>query len=230
MKNLPFYIPASFILTTGLTICFFYRATNRSKAVLIFALLLLSVQMVVALTGFFMVTTTSPPRLILLAPPVGLIIIALFLSAKGKRFLDSLDLKFLTLLHVVRLPVELVLYWLFLHKAVPELMTFEGRNFDLFSGLTAPLVYYLGFVKKKLSPNILLLWNLVCLALLFNIVINAILSAPTPFQQFAFDQPNIAILYFPFIWLPGFIVPVVLLAHLATIRRLVSISGEKKFL
>ncbi|HVF96549.1 MAG TPA: hypothetical protein VM871_04480, partial [Flavisolibacter sp.] len=37
---------------------------------------------------------------------------------------------------------------------------------------------------------------------------------------FAFDQPNIAVLYFPFIWLPSFIVPVVLLSHLVCIRQL----------
>ena len=40
------------------------------------------------------------------------------------------------------------------------------------------------------------------LALLVNIVGNAILSAPFQFPQFAFDQPNHAVLYFPFIWLP----------------------------
>jgi hypothetical protein len=66
----------------------------------------------------------------------------------------------------------------------------------------------------------ILVWNFICLALLANIVINALLSTPFPFQQFAFDQPNIAILYFPFNWLPTFIVPVVLFGHLLSIRRL----------
>jgi len=35
-----------------------------------------------------------------------------------------------------------------------------------------------------------MLWNFVCLGLLLNIVINALLSLPSAFQQFAFDQPN----------------------------------------
>jgi hypothetical protein len=65
-------------------------------------------------------------------------------------------------------------------------------------------------------------WNFICLGLLLNIVINAILAAPFPFQQFAFDQPNRGVLYFPFIWLPGFIVPAVLLSHLVNIRQLLS--------
>lgn len=132
--------------------------------------------------------------------------------------MDGLDIKTLTLLHIVRIPVEIVLFWLFVHNTVPELMTFEGRNFDIFSGITAPIVFYFGFVKKRLNKKVLLAWNVICLGLLINIVTNAILSAPFPFQQFAFDQPNTAVLYFPFNWLPACVVPLVLFSHLVAIR------------
>jgi hypothetical protein len=106
-------------------------------------------------------------------------------------------------------------------------MTFSGRNFDILSGLTAPFVYYFGFVRKKLSTAVILLWNFVCLLLLFNIVAHAILSAPFPFQQLAFSQPNIAVLHFPFTWLPACIVPLVLFSHLVTIRKLLMLKREK---
>jgi len=56
-------------------------------------------------------------------------------------------------------------------------------------------------------------WNFIALGLLLNIVTNAILSAPFAFQKFAFDQPNIAVLYFPFSWLPAYIVSTVLFGH-----------------
>jgi hypothetical protein len=129
-------------------------------------------------------------------------------------------LKKLTILHTVRIPVEIVLFYLFTYKTIPELMTFEGRNLDILSGITAPFVFYFGFIRKKMHHKAILIWNVVCLALLLNIVINAILSAPFQFQQFAFDQPNIAVLYFPFIWLPCCVVPLVVLSHLAAIRQL----------
>jgi hypothetical protein len=48
----------------------------------------------------------------------------------------------------------------------------------------------------------------------------AILSAPGLFQTRAFDQPNVGVLYFPFVWLPGFIVPAVLLSHLVVLTKL----------
>jgi len=91
---------------------------------------------------------------------------------------------------------------------------------DILAGITAPIVGFFGVSKSKMGKTSLLVWNFVCLGLLLNIVINAILSAPSPFQQFGFDQPNVAILNFPFSWLPAFIVPLVLFAHLAAIRKL----------
>ena len=111
---------------------------------------------------------------------------------------------------MVRIPVELILFSLFAYGVIPQLMTFEGRNFDIVAGITAPAIAYWGFTKKIIGSRWILLWNFISLGLLLNIVINAILSAPFPFQQFAFDQPNTAVLYFPFVLLPAFIVPVVL--------------------
>jgi hypothetical protein len=99
-------------------------------------------------------------------------------------------------------------------------MTFTGRNFDILAGLSAPIVAYFVFTKKLWTTKVILVWNFISLGLLINIVINALLSAPSPFQQFAFNQPNIAILYFPFSWLPTFIVPVVLFCQIASIRQL----------
>ncbi|MEO7769032.1 MAG: hypothetical protein ABIS01_16495, partial [Ferruginibacter sp.] len=145
-------------------------------------------------------------------------------TTKGKALLDGFNIKTLTLLQTVRIPVELTLYWLYLHKAVPGILTFEGRNFDVLSGLSAPFIYYFGFIKKSIGKNWLIAWNIVCLLLLINVVVNSILSLPTPFQKFAFDQPNIAIGYFPFMLLPSFLVPMVVLSHIASLRQLSQIK------
>lgn len=99
-------------------------------------------------------------------------------------------------------------------------MTFEGRNFDIIAGITSPFVAYFGFKKMLLKQQTILIWNFFCLGLLINIIINAVFSAPSPIQKFAFEQPNIAILNFPFSLLPTFIVPIVLFGHLTSIRQL----------
>jgi hypothetical protein len=220
MEQLPVYIYLVFILTTLLTLLLLYKAAGYSRVVIIVVLLWLAFQSLISLSGFYAVATGTPPRFVLLLLPPLVFIAILFFRGKGKRFIDGVDIKTLTLLHTIRIPVELTLYWLFLHKAVPQIMTFEGRNFDILCGLSAPFVYYLGYVKNVLGRKALLAWNIVCLLLLANIVVTAVLSAPSSFQRFGFGQPNIALFYFPFIWLPGCIVPVVLFAHLASIRRL----------
>ncbi|HEX8427561.1 hypothetical protein [Hymenobacter sp.] len=45
---------------------------------------------------------------------------------------------------------------------------------------------------------------------------------PTPLQQLAFEQPNVAVMQFPFVWLPIFVVPVVAFTHVVALRRLLT--------
>lgn len=220
MNQVPFYVASLITVCTFFTVFIFYKASGYSRKTLLILIGWLALQSVTGLTGFYTVTDTIPPRFPLLILPPVLLIISLFFSKSGRAYIDSLDMRSLTLLHVVRIPVEIVLFWLFLYKTIPQVMTFEGWNLDILSGITALFVYYFGFILKKLNHFVLLAWNFVCLGLLINIVVIAVLAAPLAFQQLAFDQPNIAVMYFPFVWLPCCIVPLVLFAHLSSIRRI----------
>jgi len=220
MEQLPTYIGIVFILTTLLTLLLLYKATNNSKPVIIIVLVWLALQAVVSLSGFYTITNSTPPRFgLLLMPPI-IFIIIVFLTKKGKALIDSFEVKMLTLLHIIRIPVELTLFWLYLHNVIPQVMTFEGRNFDILCGITAPSVYYFGYVKSVLGKGVLIGWNIVCLLLLANIVVTAVLSASYSAQRFGFGLPGFALFYFPFSWLPCCIVPAALMAHLVTLRRL----------
>ena len=220
IPGLPIYINVVFIAVTFLTVYLFYRATHKSDLTFIVSASWLMIQAIISLKVFYTDTNTMPPRIALLIVPPVLLIFLLFVTKKGRTYVDGLDAGRLTYVHSVRVLVEFGLIILFNHKLIPGLMTFEGRNFDIFSGITAPLAAKFGYEKKQLSAKLLLTWNFVCLALVMNVVVNGILSAPSAFQQFAFGQPNIAILYFPFSWLPSFIVPIVIFSHLVCIRQL----------
>lgn len=232
LNNIPTYISLAFALTTVVTLLLFVWTIRHSNVesirkqanwALVVCILWLMIQALLTLKNVYLTDTDSfPPKIVLFGIlPALLLIILLFVTPKGRRLLDSLPLRHLTYLHMIRVPVEIVLFWLFLNKVIPELMTFEGRNFDILAGISAPIVANYTFKKSKIGRRGLLLWNIICLGLLLNIVVNALLSTPSPIQKFAFDQPNIAILHFPFSWLPTFIVPIVLLAHLTAIRQLV---------
>ncbi|MGU3375904.1 hypothetical protein [Chryseobacterium sp. M5A1_1a] len=231
MENLPLHISCFFGITTLATLLLFYwtlKKSNsgiiKSKANVIFIILIcwLAIQAVLSLNDVYNTHLHSlPPKIVLfgILPPV-FIMILIFNLEKGKLFIDSLSLLHITYLNIVRIFVEITLHWLFLYKMVPELMTFEGINFDILTGISAPFIAYYGIRKSKISKNLLICWNIIGLALLFNIVSIAFFSTPSPLQKIAFTQPNIAILYFPFSWLPTFIVPVILFGHLVSIRQL----------
>lgn len=238
LEYLPTYISLTFGLTTVATLLLFFWVIKNSNSliipknstkIIIGLILWLIVQAILTLKNVYNSDTNLfPPKILLfgILPPV-LTSVTLFLTQKGRQFIDSLPLINLTYLNIVRVPVEVALFWLFLNKAVPELMTFEGRNFDIVAGITAPIIAYFGLTKGKINRSIILIWNCICLCLLINIVINAFFSTPSPMQKFAFEQPNIAILNFPFSWLPTFVVPIVLFGHLTSIRQLLNIKLTK---
>ncbi|GAB3341306.1 hypothetical protein GCM10027299_55430 [Larkinella ripae] len=224
-ENPPFWLSLCFGAILLLTLAVFYAALRKAVPTkagffLIFLLGWLAVLGVLAQNHFFLRIDAVPPRFLIAVLPPLIGISALFLTKKGRFFLDQLPIQTLTYLHTIRIPVELVLYGLFLDQQIPELMTFEGRNFDILAGLTAPLARYWAGQNQPASRRKLLIWNGIALVLLINIVSHAVLSAPTPMQQLAFDQPNVGVLKIPFIGLPGFVVPAVLFAHLVAIRRL----------
>jgi hypothetical protein len=216
----PIYLKALFIITTAITIWLFFKAARNSGMALVAILAMAALDGLLAFFGFFEHTSGLPPRLILAPALAVLCIVLLFVSRQGRTFLDGLDMKVLLWLHVVRIPVEIGLYLLFKEGKVPQLMTFEGSNPDILSGITAPIAIWLLYNKGNIKKWGLVLWNVLCLALLANIVARAALSMPSEIQQMAFEQPNVAILHFPYVWLPGVIVPLVLLAHLGVLRQL----------
>lgn len=219
MENVLPIVTISFVLTCLLTVILFYKA-GKSKVSIGIILSWMSCTAILGISGFYQNFESLPPRIVFLAIPAFIYILIVFNSKPGKSFTESLDLKWLTLLHVVRLPVELILHKLYSAGTVPDLMTYDGYNFDILSGLSAPFIYYFTFIKKKMGFKYLLIWNILCLLLLINIVTIAVLSFKSPYQILALNQPNIAISYFPYIWLPSLIVPIVFYAHIVSIKRL----------
>ncbi|MDN3692009.1 hypothetical protein QWZ06_06950 [Chryseobacterium tructae] len=231
MENLPLTLSLFFGLITLATLLLFCWAVKnsdsqgiRSRAGIIFLILLgwLLIQAALSLNGIYSDHLNSiPPKIVLLGIlPTIFVIVLIFNLEKGKLFIDSLSLLHITYLNIIRIFVEITLHKLFLYKMIPEIMTFKGINFDILIGISAPFIAYYGIRMSKISRKLILVWNIIGLALLFNIVTIAFLSAPSPLQKIAFNQPNIAILYFPFSWLPTFIVPVVFFGHLVSIRQL----------
>jgi hypothetical protein len=227
IEGLPAYIPVVFILTTLFTVgVFAYAIVNAgldsfpSKLLLGFIGIWLILQSILALNGFFRDFDVVPPRTFAFGPLPFFALTAVYLVF-FRKFLSHLPLTVLTWIHVIRIRVELVLLWLYQNGLVPVEMTFEGRNFDILSGISAPIVYLLAFRGGRVNRTLLIVWNLAALALLTNIVTIAVLAFPSSFQMIGRTQPNIGVTFFPFIWLPAVVVPIVFFCHVTSLWKLI---------
>jgi hypothetical protein len=175
-----------------------------------------------ALGGFYQDSSHIPPRIFAFGALPALSTAVFYVLFFRTTLVDRLPLGTLTLLHIVRIPVEITLLWLYQAGQIPQAMTFEGQNFDILSGLSAPIIWYYGLQGGRPRRLLLIGWNILALLLLANIVVIAILAFPSPIQTIAFDQPNRAVMFFPFIWLPAVVVPVVFFSHVVSLYKLVA--------
>ena len=216
IEELPPFIAFLFTLTTLYAVWLFKKAFRPNQSTWLALFAWLAIQASLAYSGFYQDTTTLPPKFALaILPPFLFVLYLVYIKKGGGQSLENLHW-----IHTVRIPVEIVLWLLASYETIPKLMTFEGRNFDIIAGFTAPLIILYGLRKTIIDSQRVLLWNFIGLFLLANIVITAILSAPSPFQKLAFETPNVAVLTFPFVWLTSFIVPLVLFSHLMSIKQL----------
>lgn len=200
-----------FIIITLLTLILMYGATG-SKAIPAVYLILILLTGIAAAYGLF---RQSPPLLV-----AAIICAAIATTVIYRRqYRKPIKVQYLWAIHCLRIAVELILYKLYLAGKVPVFMTFEGWNYDIITGISAVFFLVYSLKKSRFNSNIIMLWNLAGIVLLSIVVITAILSAPLPIQQLAFEQPNIAVLEFPFCLLPVIVVPIVYLSHALLLRH-----------
>ena len=176
--------------------------------------------LVLSYEGFFSDFSKLPPRpaLAMIIPLPLVIMIAV--SRKGTQFLRSVPSHWLVYLQSFRIIVELFLLSAFMAAKLPVQMTFEGRNFDVLTGLLALPVGYLVATKRSHAKRLAIAFNIIGMLLLVNILVIAVLSMPTPIRHFMNEPANTIVARFPFILLPAVLVPLAYTLHIFSLRQL----------
>lgn len=171
-----------------------------------------------SISGFLSDFTKLPPRpIIALFIPLVVIIWATR-SSITTEILRHIPPQNIIRLQSFRFFVEMVLWMLFVENLIAIQMTFEGRNFDILAGLSSIAIAW--FVsRQKISKGGLIIWNILCLGLLLNIVIIAVLSMPLPFRVFMNEPANTIVMKFPFVFLPALLVPLAYGLHFLSLKQ-----------
>jgi hypothetical protein len=208
-----------FLLTVAGVAACFTRASDRPAYTAAVIATWLVFSAVLAGSGWVGEFDARPPHFFLFVAPTLVATIALAFSPLVTRLLPRIGWAGLVGFQVFRVPVEWVLFELHRDGMAPVQMTFEGWNFDVLTGLSAPIAAWLA-ARGAIGRRGLLAWNCAGLALLANIVTIAVLSTPTPLRAFWNEPANTFVAHWPWVWLPGFLVPAALCGHLVAFRKL----------
>ena len=176
--------------------------------------------LILSYKGFFADFSKFPPRpaLIVLIPLPFVLLIAF--SKRGTQLLRLVPPHWLVYMQSFRIVVELLLLFAFIAGKLPVQMTLEGRNFDVVTGVLALPAGYLLARRKNSAKKMAVAFNIVGILLLVNILVIAVLSMPTPIRYFMNEPSNTLVAQFPFILLPGVLVPVAYGLHIFSLRQL----------
>ena len=184
--------------------------------------------LVLSYQDFFANFKLFPPRPVLaLLIPLPVVFIIAF-SKTGTQILRAIPAQWLVFMQSFRIAVELLLLLAFLRNELPVQMTFEGRNFDILSGILAIPVGYLLAKRKMFAPKLAIAFNIISLLLLVNILVIAVLSMPTPIRYFMNDPANTLVAEFPFILLPGVLVPIAYTMSIFSLRQCLLLAKNRQ--
>ncbi|MEP1032018.1 hypothetical protein [Ekhidna sp.] len=237
MEDIPSYVAATFIAIVIAVLGFLYyaisAATPGKKSItpsLVITLIVGWIFFICVQTfnGYF-TNLSGFPRLPLMVCFTLAAIAILFVWPRTRAILMEMPITTLHYIHIVRVPVEMVLWWLAVSRAIPMDMTFEGSNLDIISGISAPFaaVFMVGAQSKSRIGAII--WNVIALALLINIVNMAVGYMPYYYTPTGGQSANLGVFYFPYVLLPTVIVPTIFFSHLVSLYQLIFKKDQLQF-
>jgi hypothetical protein len=194
------------------------KATAMTARVLLALAVWLLLTAVLAKTGSLSAWDARPPHFPFVPLLALVAIVAIHRSTLFARILAVTPPHWLVAMQTFRIGVELAFWGLFVAGGAPSQVTFEGRNFDVLVGLTAPFVAF-AIARVKLGPRAVIAWNVLGLAILGNTIFTTITSLPGPAHLDWSGGTFTAFGDWPFVWIPAFLAPLAIFLHTASIRQ-----------
>jgi hypothetical protein len=169
--------------------------------------------------GIFRSALNQPVPPIALAIGIPILVGALFIGASKqvRKIIEAVPQSQLVAFQFYRV---LGVTFLVLHAAgqLPGVFALPAGWGDLMVGLTALMVGTRA--ARSENDQLVTLWNWLGIIDLLIAVATGFLSAPSRFQIFSLDAPNVLIGSFPLVLIPIFAVPLSIVLHLASLSKI----------
>lgn len=167
-------------------------------------------------------TVSLPPRLpVLVILPAFGVITYFFIAKRFRNIISAFPIKFTVYYQSFRIFVELLILGAYLKGLGPVHVTFEGYNFDILAGISAPVIGIIAFRKGKVAVGLLEVWNICCLLLLANIIFifNTLVLRP---EMWGFASTPVSGMLFqlPYLFIAGAYMPTAVFMHVFSLVKL----------
>lgn len=161
---------------------------------------------------------TLPPRFVLfLLIPLVLICVIFYRKNLNNPVFTTMPLTWTVYYQTFRIIVEILILYTFYKGIMPKEASFEGYNFDVIMGLTAPFV---GFFLTK-NHRVLKIWNMIGILMILIVVIIVGTGAYFP-SVWGESKPIVSaeLLTMPYLLLAGFLAPSAIFIHTVSLIQL----------
>lgn len=209
---LPDYVPLTLLACVLIAALFGLFSSGKKLLNLGILVIWCGLLTIIGTSGLLNQASNMVPWAVFLVP-IMLLYLATIIPG-SRNFMRSIKDEQLHHLHLWRVPFAFVLLWFYQAKITPLGLTFEGYNYDIIIGLTAPVIGSLAFSQKMLTKEIVLGWN--GIGIVFILISTGLIFMELTNNQEALSLFNTL----PYLTIFGFLLPLSLFAHVLSVYRI----------
>ena len=176
-----------------------------------------------SLLGFsgFLQDFSFPPRFVILMIVPAFIFTGIFLSrSKHKAWIKVIPTHWLAFYQSFRIVVESLFVWSVAKGILHPNVTIEGYNYDMFLGISAPIIGLLVWKNREKFSGLFKAWNYLGLVVLASVLFVFFTSIFVP-QIYNEEIPfPIEFGAFPYVFVAGFLMPSAVFMHVLSLVHL----------
>lgn len=174
----------------------------------------------IGLSGFLQDFSLPPRFPIFLIAPAFIFTFFFLKNNKDKQWIKEIPTHWLAFYQAFRIVVESLFVWSVAEGVLHANVTIEGYNYDMFMGLSAPIIGLLVWWRKEQFSTLFKVWNYAGLLVLLSVIFVFFTSIylPTIYPETIHFPTYFGA--FPYVFVAGFLMPSAVFIHFLSLVHL----------